>query len=167
MIESKASEEFQSSFSIQNIRDLMGRRVRNFGGEFRRIFDQELRWVQIQMLFDESLNRGEVVLCFREIDEEKGRQLQQMQLLQNSLDAAHKSEQSQKNFFSSVSHEMRTPLNAILGLTELAGNYVEDSERIKDYLGKIETSSRQLLGLINDILELSRMEQGGMTLDRL
>ena len=167
VIESKASEEFQSSFSIQNIRDLMGRRVRNFGGEFRRIFDQELRWVQIQMLFDESLNRGEVVLCFREIDEEKGRQLQQMQLLQNSLDAAHKSEQSQKNFFSSVSHEMRTPLNAILGLTELAGNYVEDSERIKDYLGKIETSSRQLLGLINDILELSRMEQGGMTLDRL
>ena len=121
VIESGTYQEFQDSFSIENIRSLMLRRVRNFGGDFRRVFDQELRWVQVQMLFDESLNRGEVVLCFREIDAEKQRQLQQMQLLQDSLEAARKSEQSQKNFFSSVSHEMRTPLNAILGLTELAG----------------------------------------------
>lgn len=166
VIESGTYQEFQDSFSIENIRSLMLRRVRNFGGDFRRVFDQELRWVQVQMLFDESLNRGEVVLCFREIDAEKQRQLQQMQLLQDSLEAARKSEQSQKNFFSSVSHEMCTPLNAILGLTELAGKYVKDAERIQDYLDKIETSSRQLLGLINDILELSRMEQGRMTLDR-
>ena len=166
VIESGTYQEFQDSFSIENIRSLMLRRVRNFGGDFRRVFDQELRWVQVQMLFDESLNRGEVVLCFREIDAEKQQQLQQMQLLQDSLEAARKSEQSQKNFFSSVSHEMRTPLNAILGLTELAGKYVKDAERIQDYLDKIETSSRQLLGLINDILELSRMEQGRMTLDR-
>ena len=63
-----------------------------------------------------------------------------------------------------MSHDMRTPLNAIIGLSNLAGQHVNDPEKVSGYLEKINFSSRQLLGLINDILDMSRMEQGKLVL---
>ena len=60
---------------------------------------------------------------------------------------------------------MRTPLNAIIGLSDLAAGHVEDPEKVREYLKKINFSSRQLLGLINDILDMSRMEQGKLVLN--
>ena len=166
VIEEKACQEFIQSFSLDNIRQLVKKRVRDYGGDFLRRFGEEYRWVNVRMLFDESLNQGEVVICFREIDMEKQTQLQQMRLLENALDAARKNEESQKHFFSSMSHDMRTPLNAIISLSELAAASAEDAARTREYLNKINLSSRQLLGLINDILELSRLEQGKLDLNR-
>ena len=64
-----------------------------------------------------------------------------------------------------MSHDMRTPLNAIIGLSELAGRHVDAPEKMQEYMGKINYSSRQLLGLINDILEMSRLESGKVTLE--
>lgn len=61
-------------------------------------------------------------------------------------------------FFSSMSHDMRTPLNGIIGLSELAKNHIYNPKIIKEYLEKINNSSKQLLNLINDILELSKLE---------
>ena len=60
---------------------------------------------------------------------------------------------------------MRTPLNAIIGLSELAEKHLDDREKMKDYMSKISFSSQQLLGLINDILEISKLEKGKITLD--
>ena len=60
---------------------------------------------------------------------------------------------------------MRTPLNAILGYSELAVKKIDDREKIRDYLTKIDTSGRYLLGLINDILDMARMEQGQVQLE--
>ena len=69
-------------------------------------------------------------------------------------------------FFSNVSHDMRTPLNAIIGLSELALQNQTDSAKTEEYLRKIELSGKQLLTLINDILDMSRIEQGeGSSLD--
>ena len=124
-----------------------------------------MRWVSVRILFDESLAPEEVVLCFREVEEEKQRQLQERRILEDALEIAKKNEAAKQSFFSNMSHDMRTPLNAIIGLSDLAGQHIEDPEKVAQYLRKIHSSSRQLLSLINDILDMSRMEQGKVTLN--
>lgn len=64
-----------------------------------------------------------------------------------------------------MSHDMRTPLSAIIGMTELAEKHPEDTAQVKSYLRRIGVSSRQLLGLINDILEMSRVQKGKITIE--
>ena len=165
VIEPDAYKDFLESFSSENIRKLVARRVRNFGGEFLRRFGNEMRWVSVRILFDESLAPEEVVLCFQEVEEEKQRELRQRRLLEDALEIAQKNEASKQSFFSNMSHDMRTPLNAIIGLSDLADRHAEDPEKIREYLRKINFSSKQLLGLINDILDMSRMEQGKLVLN--
>lgn len=165
VMHSDVFQDFRVSFSIDNIRKLVAKRTRDYGGDFLRRFGSEYRWVNVRVLFDESLNPEEAVLCFREVDEEKKVQLKQIQLLRESLQTARESEESKNAFFSNMSHDMRTPLNAIIGLSELAEKYVDDPEKIREYMRKINYSSQQLLGLINDILEMSRMGNGKLSMD--
>lgn len=164
VLEDDAREEYMESFSLENIRHLVKNRIRDFGGDFLRRFGEEYRWVNIRVLFDESLQPEEVVLCFREVDREKRRHLQELRLLESSLQASRQSEESKQSFFSRMSHDMRTPLNAIIGLSELATVTVDDPVKTTDYLKKIDHSSRQLLELINEILDMSRLEQGKIIL---
>ena len=164
VIEPRAYDEFLRSFSTGNIRDLVRRRVRDFGGEFQRRFSDGYRWVSVRVLFDESLAPQEVVLCFREVEQEKQQQMRERQVLEDALAVARQNEISKQAFFSNMSHDMRTPLNAIVGLSELA-EHCDDPAKVRERLGKINTASRQLLGLINDILDMSRMEQGKVVLN--
>lgn len=164
VIEPDAFRDFAESLSAKNIRSLVSRRVRNFGGDFLRRFGDEMRWVNVRVLFDESLAPEEVVLCFQEVEEEKQRQLRERRLLEDALELARQNETSKQSFFSNMSHDMRTPLNAIVGLSELAGEHTGDQEKVAEYLQKINTASRQLLNLINDILDMSRVEHGKVTL---
>ena len=78
---------------------------------------------------------------------------------------ARQNEEAKQAFFRSMSHDMRTPLNAILGSSELARRHLEDSKRTAEYLDRIDSSGRYLLGLINDILEMARMEHGQVQLE--
>ncbi len=165
VIEPDAYKDFLESFSSENIRKLVAKRVRNFGGDFLRRFGNEMHWVNVRILFDESLAPEEVVLCFQEVEEEKQRELRQRRLLEDALEIARKNEVSKQSFFSNMSHDMRTPLNAIIGLSDLAEQHVGDADKIRGYLQKINFSSKQLLGLINDILDMSRMEQGKLVLN--
>lgn len=164
VIEPGAYAEFAQSFSLDSIRRLIRDRIPDFGGDFQRRFGEEYRWVNVRVLFDETLAPQEVVLCFREIGQEKQRQMEERRVLEDALELAHRNETAKQSFFSSMSHDMRTPLNAIVGLSELAAGY-DDAPRLKEYLRKINTASRQLLSLINDILDMSRMEQGKVMLN--
>ncbi len=164
-IESSAYSEFLESFSMKSIRQLVAHQTRDFGGDFQRLFGDEYKWVNVRLLFDNTLAPGEVVLCFREVDQEKRQQLQQQRLMETALDTARRSEKAKNTFFSSMSHDMRTPLNAIIGMSELARENRNNPEKVESYIQKIEFSSHQLLNLINDILEMSRLEQGKLSLD--
>lgn len=166
VIEESAYKEYVKSFSLENIRHLVSQRIRDFGGDFLRKFGDEYRWVSVRVLFDESLAPEEVVLCFRQVEEEKQRQLRERSLLENALKASRESEEAKQTFFSNMSHDMRTPLNAIIGLSELIPQHLQEPEKIAGYTEKINLSSRQLLALINDILDMSRIEQGKMTLNK-
>lgn len=160
IVEDDTYQQFREAFARDNMFELTRQRVRDFGGDFKRMFNQEYRWVHVQMLYDESLQQDSVVLCFKDIDNTKKQELSRMEFMQESLNSVDQMAKSKNIFFSNMSHDMRTPLNGIIGLTNLAMSNPEDPERIKDTFRKIQGLSNQLLTLINDILELSKMEQG-------
>ena len=160
IVEDDTYQQFREAFARDNMFELTRQRVRDFGGDFKRMFNQEYRWVHVQMLYDESLQQDSVVLCFKDIDNTKKQELSRMEFMQESLDSVDQMAKSKNIFFSNMSHDMRTPLNGIIGLTNLAMSNPEDPERTKDTFRKIQGLSNQLLTLINDILELSKMEQG-------
>ena len=165
VIEPDAFRDFCENFSSSSIRKLVSKNMRDYGGDFLRRFDDEYRWVSVRILFDKSLDINEVVLCFREVDQEKHQQFQERKLLQDALASAKRSEKTKQAFFSNMSHDMRTPLNAILSLSELTLRYVDSPEKVQHYVEKISYSGRQLLHLVNDILDMSRMEQGKVILN--
>lgn len=164
-MEEKARQDFARSFSPENIGRLAEQGAMDFGGDFLRLFGEKYRWVNVRLVQDPENNPGEAVLCFREVEEEKQRQLQSMRLMEEALAAADASGESQKQFFSSMSHDMRTPLNVIIGMAELGLRQDCSREKMTDYFQKISASSKQLLALINDILEMSRLEQGKVELE--
>lgn len=163
VMEPETFAQFQSSFSLENLRRLLEEQVPDFGGDFQRRFGQTYRWVNVRLLFDPSLQPHEAVLCFRLVEEEKEAQLRQLQLMEHALETAKQSEAAREQFFSQMSHDMRTPLNVIIGTTQLAGQTCGEKEQ--NYFRKIQVAASQLLSLINDILEMSRIEQAGLRLE--
>ena len=82
-----------------------------------------------------------------------------------ALEVAEKASKAKTDFLSNMSHDIRTPMNAIIGITTLMKNELHQPERLAEHLGKLETSGRLLLGIINDILDMSRIESGKTTLN--
>ena len=101
---------------------------------------------------------------FTDIDGEMRDTLSKNQALSDALEAAEEASKAKTVFLSNMSHEIRTPMNAIIGLDSLALQDDELSEKTRDYLNKIGTSAHHLLGLINDILDMSRIESGRLSL---
>ena len=101
---------------------------------------------------------------FSDIDEEMRDSLAKNQALSDALKTAEEASRAKTVFLSSMSHEIRTPMNAIIGLDSLALNEPDISDTTKDYLEKIGSSAQHLLSLINDILDMSRIESGRMSL---
>lgn len=158
-------QEFELNFSLKSIRQRVAEHVPDYGGDYQRRFGTVYKWVNVRTIYDEATDPNEVVLCFRDVDIEKRQQLQHTIILKEALDTAKKSSKAKSDFFSKMSHDMRTPLNAIIGFSKLAQQDQDDKEKIQDYMKKIEFSGSQLLILINDILEMSKMEAGKSVLD--
>ncbi len=89
---------------------------------------------------------------------------QQMQELEEARQDALHANQAKSEFLSNMSHDIRTPMNAIVGMTAIATAHIDDSEQVKNCLKKITLSGKHLLGLINDVLDMSKIESGKMTL---
>ena len=107
----------------------------------------------------------------RNIDEERRIQQETLEkerqaklLLEDALKKAEKANKAKSDFLSRMSHDIRTPMNAIIGMTELAQLHIGDEEKQRDYLNKIASSGAHLLGLINEILDVSKIESGVMEL---
>ena len=94
----------------------------------------------------------------KELDESR-------QALSDALVTAEHANRAKTTFLNNMSHDIRTPMNAIVGFTALALDNIEDTEQVRDYLEKISVSSKHLLSLINDVLDMSRIESGKMVLD--
>lgn len=110
-----------------------------------------------------------IILYFirREQQQRKAAQREQKQkeLLEEALGAARQASVAKKVFLQNMSHDIRTPMNAVLGFTDLAIQAADDTVRIRDYLSKIKISGNHLLGIVNEVLEISRIESGQTKLD--
>ena len=109
-----------------------------------------------------------IILAMRAIyEKKKNAELEEKNFqLANAVRDAQNANGAKSQFLAQMSHEIRTPMNAIIGLTTLAETETEHPEQVREYLSKIKNSSRLLLGIINDILDMSSIEQGKMKLDR-
>ena len=87
------------------------------------------------------------------------------QALEDAVKAAESANRAKSTFLSNMSHDIRTPMNAIIGFTTLAITNVSNTEKVKDYLGKILSSGNHLLSLINDVLDMSRIESGQVKIE--
>lgn len=90
---------------------------------------------------------------------------QQMQELDKAKEDAIRANKAKSEFLSNMSHDIRTPMNGIVGMTTIAIANIDDSDRVRDCLKKISLSSKHLLGLINDVLDMSKIENGKLTLN--
>ena len=98
--------------------------------------------------------------------EKKNRELAESQeALSDALAAAEAASRAKTVFLNNMSHDIRTPMNAVVGFTALASSHIDDRELVQDYLGKISVSSQHLLSLINDVLDMSRIESGNVTIE--
>ena len=88
----------------------------------------------------------------------------QQKILQDALLVAQKANDAKRDFLSRMSHEIRTPMNAIIGMSAVAFNYLDDKKRTADCLSKITFSSKHLLMLLNDVLDMSKIENGKLNI---
>lgn len=126
----------------------------------------ELRYFQMKVVRAGEWNRNHgIVLGFRSVDEETRSEREQKTLLENALSQANHANKAKSTFLSNMSHDIRTPMNAIIGFTSLALTHIENREQVKEYLKKIMTSGNHLLSLINDVLDMSHIESGKIHLE--
>ena len=126
------------------------------------------QWMQARFIAkrrDENGRAVETLYVARDITGEKNRDLKQQEFLTQALASAQQANKAKTTFLNSMSHDIRTPMNAIIGFTALAQTHMDDPAKVEDYLRKISTSSDHLLSLINDIMDMSRIESGNVKLD--
>ncbi|MEG0423098.1 MAG: response regulator [Erysipelotrichaceae bacterium] len=107
-------------------------------------------------------SRNKVLITRSDITNIYNEEQQMNEALKNALLEAQQANKAKSEFLSRMSHEIRTPMNAIIGMSALAANFINDPNQVAQYLSKIGISARFLLSLINDILDMSRIESGKM-----
>ncbi|MDE6568902.1 MAG: response regulator [Lachnospiraceae bacterium] len=158
-------EVLRLACSVDNLRGKLEQKS-SYYVNYRIFRDGELKYYQMRAVrtgvWEE--NHG-IVIGFRSVDEEIRSEMEQNALLEEALLEANKANKAKSVFLSNMSHDIRTPMNAIVGFTTLALTHLNNSEQVEGYLNKIMTSGNHLLNLINDVLDMSRIESGKMQLD--
>ena len=131
----------------------------------RTVHDLWFTTLLIPQRTDDDGNVTAVLVATRDATAEKQIEQKQQDALRSALAAAEHANKAKTVFLNSMSHDIRTPMNAILGFTALATTHLDNAELVKDYLQKISVSGQHLLSLINDVLDMSRIESGTIKLD--
>ena len=167
-------EEFISKFSRRSLIESFSKGERIVNMEVPHLGEDGIyHWSFTQVVYVESTYTDDLIeiTLSRNIDEERRlqeetleKERQAKQMLEDALRNAEKASQAKSDFLSKMSHDIRTPMNAIVGMTELAQLHIGDEEKILDYLHKIAGSGSHLLGLINEVLDVSKIESGSVKL---
>ena len=153
-------EDMHKNFEVESVRSLL-EGVKSFTKIFR---NNEGKYTEVKcILMDEDKNH--VIMGFGVKDEEIRRNMEKEQLLEQALRDAESANKAKSEFFFNMSHDIRTPMNAVIGFIQLMRKHLGEPDKEKEYLDKIESSSQYLLELINNVLEMSRIENGRMSLD--
>ena len=121
------------------------------------------QWIALSAIVQKRDENGRVTdiqFLTHDVTDQRERELQQEDALRIALASAEHANKAKTAFLNNMSHDIRTPMNAIIGFTALAAAHMDQPDLVKDYLTKIGTSSQHLLSLINDVLDMSRIESG-------
>ena len=145
--------------SIEHIQETLAQNS-TYYLNYRVCMGEETQYLQLRIV---AVGESEgpctqIVMGFRSLDEEIRREMEQKQILAQALTNANLAVTAKNTFLSNMSHDMRTPLNAILGFAQLAKHELDDPKAVLGCLNRIETSGKQLFELINKVLELANME---------
>ena len=167
-------EEFRSKFTRKALTEAFQRGECILSMDVPHIGEDGIyHWNSTQVVKVESPYTHDLIeiTLSRNIDEERRVQQETLEkerqaklLLEDALKKAENANKAKSDFLSRMSHDIRTPMNAIIGMTELAQLHIGDEEKQRDYLNKIASSGAHLLGLINEILDVSKIESGVMEL---
>ena len=142
---------------------LLSGEEREWDFEYEHPETKERRWFHNIAMCSEVEGRTKYILVMSDRTADK----QVNQALSNAVAAAETANRAKSTFLSNMSHDIRTPMNAIIGFTTLAISNIDDKDRVKDYLAKALASSNHLLSLINDVLDMSRIESGKIHLEEV
>ena len=142
---------------------LLSGQQREWDDEYVHLETGERRWFHIVAIGSEVEGRTKHILVMSDRTADK----QVNQALSDAVAAAETANRAKSTFLSNMSHDIRTPMNAIIGFTTLALSNIDDKDRVKDYLTKTLASSNHLLSLINDVLDMSRIESGKLHLEEV
>ncbi len=126
------------------------------------------QWMKARFIVKRRDGEGkvkEVLYVAHDCTDEKIKEFEQKERLSQALASSRQASKAKSTFLSNMSHDIRTPMNAIMGFTALAQSHIDDQELVKDYLDKISTSGAHLLSLINDVLDMSRIASGSVKLE--
>ncbi len=158
-------EMMRDAFSPGQLKENLANR-KQYYANFRAIQDGEIKYSQLKAVRIGTWDTSHgMVLGLRSVDAETRYEMEQKGLLEDALLQANRASKAKSTFLSNMSHDIRTPMNAIVGFTALAMTHIDHRDQVEEYLKKIMTSGNHLLSLINDILDMSRIESGKMHLD--
>uniref|UniRef100_UPI004056E639 hybrid sensor histidine kinase/response regulator n=1 Tax=Agathobacter sp. TaxID=2021311 RepID=UPI004056E639 len=141
---------------------------RFYSFNYRQVVGGTEKWYRMHVIAASYAPDGKVthaVLAVMDVDKQITTDLQQQQALEEALVRAENANKAKSTFLSNMSHDIRTPMNAIVGFTNLAQTHIKDPVLVNEYLGKILSASNHLLNLINDILNMSRIESGKIKIE--
>lgn len=137
-----------------------------FGVGFKRIVGSEERYYRIEFAQVQLPNgKTGIVAGFKDVDDDVRKDQEIQQVLRDAIETANATSKAKSDFLSSMSHDIRTPMNGIIGMTAIATAHLDDRERVEDCLKKISEASSHLLSLINEVLDMNKIESGKVELN--
>ncbi len=156
-------EAFRNAFSREALMEAYASGKKDVYLEHQQYGDDgEIHWVSTHVVFTENPYNDDVleITLSQSIDERIRKEAENKAILQDALMLAESANRAKSDFLSRVSHDIRTPMNAVIGYATIAASHLDERERVKDSLRKILSSGEHLQGLINDVLDMSRIEAG-------
>ena len=161
MVSDASRSEFIKKLSLDHIRE----DGKDYSFIYEKLTDDGVMYLQARVSFvHEKDGSLAAVIGTRSVDDLIKKERQQEIALQAAFDAAEAANRAKTNFLSNMSHDIRTPMNGIIGMTAIAAAHIDDRERVQDSLQKITQASKHLLSLINEVLDMSKIESGKVEL---
>ena len=159
-------EEVKKQFRVGTILHRLDEKPMGYDFVVAYRVDGSLQYKQFNVLWGDE-NHRTVCIVQADVTDMLTAERQVKRRLENALALAEEASRAKSDFLSAMSHDIRTPMNAIAGMTALASAHLDDRNRVEDCLKKISLSSRHLLSLVNDILDMSKIERSKITLNRM
>lgn len=150
-----------------NLIEMFNNDITNIDTEFAVKYHEEAVILKQTNILTKDMESEEIYsICFvKDVTEKRKKEYEAKKTLKEAFDAANYANNSKSEFFARMSHDIRTPMNSIIGMTAIANAHKDDKDKLENCLNKISESSKHLLGIINDILDMSKIEAGKMNIN--